>query len=350
MELVAISFQHMEKTIELRADVEIGVCPTHVKFVGGLVPGDDGKLPRDANGELFAVAEMRILLERSPVAIDSVQISQFNGTDTDDLAEMYQGLQGLGLIVKIILMVGGANPMDPADEDAVVAQLVEGVNTAKKFGVTEVGSTSLEEWLSGAPRKEGADFEAAVAQVIKVHKRVYEEAGIEASDLKVWQLEFLRGTEFTTFTDLGRVWKVAKGVNDLIGKKFFKLLVDAAHCGDSSLSIPENEELIAEIAESGEFGMFHASALTTRGCLSTDDGWIGALLTASAKTGKLTEVIVELFHHEDEALAGLRDAVSGHGTNTLDGRSYTDAVIDGLENVSRRINNLVARGVLPEKN
>ncbi|PQJ29358.1 hypothetical protein [Rubritalea profundi] len=339
----------MDKTIKLRADIEIGVCPTHVKFVGGLVPGDDGKLPRDENGELFAVAEMRRLIKRSAVKIDSVQISQFNGADADDLAEMYEQLQGFGLIVKIILMVGGANPMDPADEDAVVAQLVEGVNTAKKFGVTEVGSTSLEEWLSGAPRKEGADFDAAVEQIIKVHKRVYDEAGIENSDLTVWQFEFLRGTEFTTFTDLGRVWKVAKGLNAILEKKFFKLLVDAAHCGDSALSIPENEALIEQIAESGELGMFHASALTTRGCLSTDDGWIGALLTACAKTGKLTEVIVELFHHEDEALAALREAVSGHGTDTLDGRSYTDAVVDGLENVSRRINNLVARGILPEK-
>jgi hypothetical protein len=246
-------------------------------------------------------------------------------------------------------MVGGANPMEPADEDAVVAQLVEGVNTAKKFGVTEVGSTSLEEWLSGAPRKEGAEFDAAVEQVIKVHKRVYDEAGIENSDLTVWQFEFLRGTEFTTFTDLGRVWRVAKGLNAILDKKFFKLLVDAAHCGDSALSIPENEALIEQVAESGELGMFHASALTTRGCLSTDDGWIGALLTACAKTGELTEVIVELFHHEDEALAALREAVPGHGTDTLDGRSYTDAVVDGLENVSRRINNLVARGILPEK-
>lgn len=339
----------MDKTIKLRADIEIGVCPTHVKFVGGLVPGDDGKLPRDENGELFALAEMRTLTERSPVAIDVVQVSQFNGTDADDLAEVYNGLQGLGLIVKIILMVGGANPMEPADEDAVVAQLVEGVNTAKKFGVTEVGSTSLEEWLSGAPRKEGAEFDAAVEQVIKVHKRVYDEAGIENSDLTVWQFEFLRGTEFTTFTDLGRVWKVAKGLNAILDKKFFKLLVDAAHCGDSALSIPENEALIEQVAESGELGMFHASALTTRGCLSTDDGWIGALLTACAKTGELTEVIVELFHHEDEALAALREAVPGHGTDTLDGRSYTDAVVDGLENVSRRINNLVARGILPEK-
>lgn len=339
----------MEKRIKLKADIELGVCPTHVKFVGGIVPDDDGRIPRNESGELIIVAEMKSLMERSPVAIESVQITQFNGTSVDDLGELFEKLKGLGLKVKTILMVGGANPMDPADEDAVVAQLVEGVETAKKFDVREVGSTSLEEWMkAGAVRKEGADFDAAVEQLIKLHKRVYDEAGIADSNITVWQLEFLRGVEFTTFTDLGRVWKVAKGLNDVIGNKFFKLLVDAAHCGDSSLSIPENEALIAQIAESGELGMFHASARTTRGCLSTDDGWIGALLTAAAKTGELTQVIVELFHHEDDALAALRDAVPGHGVDTTDGRSYTEAVADGLDDVSRRINNLVARGYLPE--
>lgn len=339
----------MEKRIKLKADIELGVCPTHVKFVGGIVPNDDGRLPRNPDGELILIAEMKTLQAQSPVEIKSVQISQFNGSNEADLEELYNGLKGLGLVLHIILMVGGVNPMDPADEDAVVAQLVEGVNNAKKFGVSEVGSTSLEEWMkAGSVRKEGADFDAAVAQLIKVHTRVYEESDMANSSIKVWQLEFLRGTEFTTFTDLGRVWKVAKGLNDVIGKKVFKLLVDAAHCGDSSLDIPANEKLIAEIAESGEFGMFHASARTTRGCLSTDDGWIGALLTAAAKTGKLTQVIVELFHHEDDALAALRDAVPGHGVDTTDGRSYTEAVVDGLEDVSRRINNLVARGYLPE--
>ena len=333
----------MEKSIKLRADIELGVCPTHVKFVGGLVPGDDSKLPRNEDGAL------RALKERSPVEIHSVQISQFNGTDADDLTDLYSGLKDLGLTVYIILMVGGADPMNPADEDAVVAQLVEGIETAKKFGATQVGSTSFEEWLSGKPRKEGADFEAAVEQVINVHQRVYEEADIANSDIEMWHLEFLRGTEFETFTDCGRAWKVAKGLNDRVGKKFFRLLIDAAHCGDGPLSLDENAKLIAEIAASGEMGMFHASAKTTRGCLSTDDGWIGALLTECAKTGKLEQVIVELFHHEDEALVPMREAIAGHGDDTLDGRSYTETVVDGLESVARRINNLVARGVLPEK-
>ena len=123
-------------------------------------------------------------------------------------------------------------------------------------------------------------------------------------------------------------------------------MVDAAHCGDSTLSIPENEALIAEIAAADEMGMFHASSKTTRGCLSTDDGWIGALLAAAAKTGKLEYVFVELFHHEDPALEGLRQLDPGHGIDTRDGRTYSEAVIDGVVSVARRLNNLVARGML----
>ena len=94
--------------------------------------------------------------------------------------------------------------------------------------------------------------------------------------------------------------------------------------------------------------MFHASAKTTRGCLSTDDGWVGNLLTACAATGKLEIVLVELFHHEDPALAGLREADPRHGIDTTDGRTYTEAVCDSLESVARRLNNLVNRGILKQ--
>ncbi len=92
--------------------------------------------------------------------------------------------------------------------------------------------------------------------------------------------------------------------------------------------------------------MFHASAPTTRGCLTTDDGWIGNLLSACAATGKLEVVLVELFHHEDAALEGLRTADPRHGVDTTDGRTYRETVHDGLADVARRLNNLVTRGVL----
>jgi hypothetical protein len=197
---------------------------------------------------------------------------------------------------------------------------------------------------TGAARREGADFAAAVAQNVAVHTRAFQEAKVQRIDS--WNIEFLRGTEFETFTDIGRCWNFVSAANQALGKNVFKVLVDAAHCGDSALSIPENIEFINEIAAAGALGIFHASAKTTRGCLSTDDGWIGALLTAGAQTGELKTVFVEMFHHEDPALAGLRNADPKHGVDTRDGRDYDQMVIDGLSDVGRRLNNLVARGIL----
>ncbi len=68
--------------------------------------------------------------------------------------------------------------------------------------------------------------------------------------------------------------------------------------------------------------------------------------TALAKTGNLETVFVEAFRHDDPALQALRDAVPGHGVDTTDGRSYTEVIIDGLVDVTRRLNNLQARGFL----
>jgi hypothetical protein len=69
-------------------------------------------------------------------------------------------------------------------------------------------------------------------------------------------------------------------------------------------------------------------------------------MAAYAETGKFEHVFVELFHHEDPALEPLRELVDGHGVDTLDGRSYNKAVVDGLVDVTRRLNNFVARGIL----
>jgi len=337
----------MPAEIALQTNVELGVVPTHVKFVGGLVPDDGGRLPRGDDGKLIVVTEMAHLISLSPVKIQSAQITVFPGVDEGDQDELITGLRDLGLEAHFMLMIGGADPMNPADEDKVVEMLVAGLEAAKKYGVTQVASTSVEEWMQpGATPKTGADFEAAVAQDVRVHTRACREAGIADSSIKTWHIEFLRGGEFQTFTDLQKIWEFVKAANIELGDKFFKILVDAAHCGDSGLSIPENEALIQQIAAADEMGMFHASAKTTRGCLSTDDGWVGALLTACAKTGKLEYVFVELFHHEDPALQGLRDLDPGHGIDTTDGRTYSEAVVDGLAQVARRLNNLVKRGIL----
>lgn len=337
----------MPDCITLKPDVDLGVVPTHLKFVGGLVPDDGGKLPRDADGQLVVVANMVKLCSESAVKISCVQVPFFPGLDESDVKEMVDGFRALNLQVHFIMMVGGADPMNPDDEDAVVEILVGGLKAAKKHNIENVSSTSVEEWLkAGATRKDGDEFAAAVAQNVRVHTRAYKEAEVEGSSVQAWHIEFLRGGEFKTFTDIGRIWTFVEAANKTLGKPFFKVMVDAAHCGDSSLSIPENEAIIQQIADGGALGIFHASAKTTRGCLSTDDGWIGALLTACARTGKLKTAFVEVFHHEDAALQGLRDLDSGHGIDTRDGRTYDQLVLEGLSDVARRLNNLVARKLM----
>ena len=192
----------------------------------------------------------------------------------------------------------------------------------------------------------GKAFDAAVKQVIKVHARCYKECALDKSPIEAWHLEFLRGVEFQNFTNSAKAAKVVNGINKKIKKKFFKVMIDAAHCGDSDLSIAENEKVIKDLAKTDGLGIFHASAKTTRGCLSTDDGWIGALLAAYAPTGKLKHVFVELFHHEDPALEPLRKAVKGHGVDTTDGRTYNKTVTDGVIEVTHRLNNLAARKLI----
>jgi len=333
----------MSQTLTLKPDIALGVVPTHIKFVGGIVPDEEGNLPREEDGRLAIVAEMARICELSPVKPNCTQISIFPGCSEKDLSEMMEQLKGLGLAVHLIMMVGGANPMDPADEDAVIAQLKPSLEAAIKYGAVSVGSTSIEEWMNGP---ENVNLTEAIAQNVKLHARAVRESGLLDSGIDSWHVEFLRPGEFKTFTNIKVAYQFIQAVNAELGTNFFKLLVDAAHMGDSGLSIEENQKVIAEIAANDELGIFHASAKTTRGCVSSDDGWIGATLMAAAKTGKLKTVFVEIFNHEDVALEGLRKLEPGHGVDTRDGRSYTETIIDALVDVTRRLNNLKARGIL----
>ena len=336
----------MPAKIILKPKVQLGVVTTHFKFVGGIVPDEDGKFPRDENGDLRVLSEMKKLIAISPVEMNIVQLPFFSTADSLEVSEIIHGLKALGLEVHFIIMVGGANPMNPDHENNVVAQLVTSLKAAINHGIRHVSSTSIEEWMNADAGREGAAFEAAIAQNVKVHMRVCEEAGVAGSCVENWHIEFLRPGEFKTFTNIDRGWSFVKAANQSLGTKFFKLLVDAAHCGDSGLSIAENQDLIHQIAAAGELGVFHASAKTTRGCLSTDDGWIGALLTSAAQTGELKHVFVEVFDHTDPALEQVRRLDPGHGIDTRDGRSYTEVTADGLGDIARRLNNLLARGIL----
>ena len=124
-----------------RSKVEIGVVPTHLKFVGALAPDESGKLPRTRSGDLKVVSGMRLLCRTSPVKLNNVQITLFPGTDSKDLDDMFKGFRSLRLNVHLIMMVGGANPLNPKDEDAVVDMLNSGLAVAKKYKVRHVSST-----------------------------------------------------------------------------------------------------------------------------------------------------------------------------------------------------------------
>lgn len=336
----------MPQPITLKPKIQLGVVPTHLRFVGGLVPDDTGKLPRTPDGEIAVVVGVRELVELSPVRFNCVQVSLFPGTLPEDLDLMVPGLKELGLDVDFVLMLGGVNPMDPKDEDAVLAQLLPLLKSAVQHGARHVSSTSIEAWMNSENPREGADYAAAIEQNAKLHRRAYEEAGLEGSTVQSWNIEFLRPGEFKTFTTLQRGWECIHAINEKLGRPIFKILVDAAHCGDSGVSLAENRALVGKIAEAGELGVFHASAKTTRGCLSSDDGWVGGMLAAMAKTGTLKHVYVEMFDHQDEALGALRELEPGFGIDTTDGRTYNEVVADGLGDVARRLNNLAARGIL----
>ena len=333
----------MSQPFTLKTNVALGVVPTHLGFVDALVPDADGHFQREADGRIKIVAEMDRICAQSPVRPSCVQISLFPGTSESDIAEMMQGLKALKLDVHLIMMVGGANPMNPADEDAVIGQLIGSLRAAQTYGAASVASTSIEEWMNGPV---DMDLDTAIAQNVKLHIRAVKESGLLDSNITAWHIEFLRPGEFKTFTNISRAWAFIKAINKELGRDYFKLLIDSAHMGDSGLSIEENQRLIAELAAANHMGIFHASAKTTRGCLSTDDGWIGATLLSAAKTGKLETVFVEAFRHDDPALQPLRDLEPGHGVDTTDGRSYTQVIIDGLVDVGHRLNNLKARGIL----
>jgi hypothetical protein len=333
----------MSQPFTLKTKIALGVVPTHLGFIDALVPDANGHFQREADGRIKIVAEMDRICALSLVRPTCVQISLFPGTSEGDIAEMMQGLKALKLDVHLIMMVGGANPMDPADEDAVIGQLIGSLRAAIQYGAASVASTSIEEWMNGPV---DMDLDTAIAQNVKLHVRAAKESGLLDSSITSWHIEFLRPGEFKTFTNISRAWAFIKAINKELGRDYFKLLIDSAHMGDSGLSIEENQRLIGELAAADHMGIFHASAKTTRGCLSTDDGWIGATLLAAAKTGKLETVFVESFRHDDPALQPLRDLEPGHGVDTTDGRTYTQVIVDGLVDVAHRLNNLKARGIL----
>ena len=214
-------------TIELKPKVQFGVVPTHVKFVGGLVPDENGKLPRGEDGRLLVNAELERVNEQSKVRPNCSQTALFLGRMKMILARSCR-VKGPRPHPSCHHDGSRRQPMDPADEDKIAPGLLAGLEAAKKHGIEHVSSTSLEEWMQ--PDKQeltGKDFDDAVAPLVKLHTPSLSR-GQRAEYCIKRRFEFPRGIEFKTFTDIRKAWTVTKAANEAIGQPFFKVLVDAA--------------------------------------------------------------------------------------------------------------------------
>ena len=185
-------------TIRNRSKVEIGVVPTHLMFVGTLAPDESGKLPRTRSGDLKVVSGMRLLCRTSPVKLNNVQITLFPGTDPKDLEDMFKGFRSLKLNVHLIMMVGGANPLNPKDEDAVVDMLNSGLAVAKKYKVKTIDSRNADQ-VKGAAL---SDF-----QVFDLSKDVGEKEDLaKTNPAKLAELKKKLQTHYRELVDGSHVW------------------------------------------------------------------------------------------------------------------------------------------------
>ncbi|MDA7914401.1 hypothetical protein N9B32_04780 [Akkermansiaceae bacterium] len=200
--------------IENISGIPLGILGTHLGFLEALVPDDNGMLPRNNDGEFAIAAGARELIELSPVKIDLIQISSFGTTNPDEKDALIAAVRDLGLEPQLVMMVGGVNPMNPDDEDEALAQLMVNLGAALRNNIAQVNSTSVETWMEGTPPSSEEEFEARVAQNIKLHLRAYEEAGLADSCIDNWNIEFLRPGEFQNFTSLAKLRPILTGLNE----------------------------------------------------------------------------------------------------------------------------------------
>ncbi|MDB4466567.1 hypothetical protein N9077_02560, partial [bacterium] len=154
--------------IENTSGIQLGILGTHLGFLDALVPDENGKLPRNADGEFVVAAGAREIIELSPVKVDLIQISSFGTTQPDEKDALIAAVRELGLEPQLVMMVGGVNPMKPDDEDEALAQLMVNLNAALRNNIVQVNSTSVETWMEGTPPANEEEFQARVTQNIKL--------------------------------------------------------------------------------------------------------------------------------------------------------------------------------------
>ena len=129
-----------------KPDVDLGIVPTHLS--ASSAPRFRMKtdaFPAIRMAGCWSSPGSGNWRKSPPVKFTCVQVSIFPGTAPEEHRRTARGLKALDLEVDFVLMVGGVNPMNPADEDAVVAQLLPSLKAAVAHGTRHVSSTSIEE-------------------------------------------------------------------------------------------------------------------------------------------------------------------------------------------------------------
>ena len=88
-------------------------------------------MPRHPDGRLKLLAALDALNQDSPLELSVIPTFVFSGTREDDVREMLVGIKEMGLIPEVIIMVNGANPMLPGEEDQFVEIATGILNIAK---------------------------------------------------------------------------------------------------------------------------------------------------------------------------------------------------------------------------
>ena len=189
-------------------------------FVGALAPDENGNSP--APGRAISRLLRHRLLCHLPGEAQHGAGHTLPGTDATDLQDMFKGLKALKLEVHLIMMVGGANPLNPKDEDSRGNAELRARSGQKVQGSPCI--LDLFRRMAGREETERKAFDAEVKQLIKVHARCFKECGLAKSTSNLAPRISAWGG-VPKLHQRGQAAKVVKGINKKIKKKFFKVMI-----------------------------------------------------------------------------------------------------------------------------
>lgn len=337
--------------------VQTGLVTTHLGFL--TMTGD----PYGC-GRPHVVTGMERLTKLRPMPDGVIQFPVFpnmtDGSNNKAVDELVTGLKGMCKEIVPIIMFDADPHGDDGQQEQYVTTLTAGLSWAGKHGCRRACATLYEKWMSGNPRVSDSnrlkDMDNRLGKLVGAAYKKAKAAGAIPDELHAeglrpgWRNGVVCEGEFSTYTSLDRWVLGAHAINTEIGgdKPFVLVLPDAAHIGDSRMSVAEIRNWLKRMVSDKLGGIAHASAPTTRGCLHTAKAWLKGFLELLAKEGLLHTVLTEVFYWDDALLEALRAPHIGFGKNTFNGRTPNQVVIDGMNLVDELLTEFVFQNLLAQ--